>query len=317
MRLRCRVGAALLGVLAAAAGTVHPNAHTPRVGGPAGARPQTAFKSDTDLVVLHVTVFNERSDAVPDLPQSAFQIFEDGEPQEIAFFSGGDVPVAVGLVLDGSASMITRRRMVMAGADAFIRTRHPEDELFTIHFNEHVQFGLPATVPFTSRWSLLQAAVSHYQAAGRTALHDAVIAGLDHLEQATHQKRVLVVLSDGKDNASRQTRDDMLNRARRSDAIVYTVSSANRRNGLESDPRVLRRLARVSGGVAYFPDSDDEVVESFDEIGGNVRRGYLIGYLPPNGAHDGGFRRVRVAVRAPGRAKLTARSREGYDAHAH
>jgi VWFA-related protein len=126
-----------------------------------------------------------------------------------------------------------------------------------------------------------------------------------------------VVLSDGKDNASRHTRDEMLDRVRRSNAIVYTVSNATRRIGGDADPRVLRRLAEAGGGVAYFPDSDDDVVESLDDIAGSVRRGYVIGYVPRNAAHDGGFRRVKVTVRAPGRARLTARSREGYEAHAH
>jgi Ca-activated chloride channel family protein len=264
-----------------------------------------------------VNVFDERSDAVPNLPQSAFRVFEDDEAQEIRFFNSADVPVAVGLVLDSSASMITRRSMVVAGADAFIRASHAEDELFTIYFNEHVTFGLPATVPFTSHQQLLRAAVARYWAGGRTALHDAMIAGLDHLDRATHQKRVLVVLSDGKDNASRHSRDEMLERVRRSNAIVYSVSNASRRTGGDADPRVLRRLAEAGGGVAYFPDSDDEVVESLDEIAGNIRRGYLIGYVPRNVEHDGGYRRVKVTVRGPGRTRLTARSREGYEAHAH
>lgn len=278
---------------------------------------QTTFKSDTDLVVLHVTVLDERSEAVPDLPRHAFRVLEDAEPQEIAFFSSADVPVAVGLILDASASMITRHGMVLAGGDAFVRASHPEDELFTVSFNERVHVGLPSDVPFTSHPTLLRAALRQYRAGGRTGLHDAVIAALDHLDRATHQKRVIVVLSDGKDNASRHTRDEMLDRVRRSSAIVYTVSNANRHNSLEADPRTLRRLADASGGVAYFPDSDQEVVGSFDEIAGNVRRGYLIGYVPRNTAHDGGFRRVTITVRAPGRLRLTVRSREGYEAHAH
>jgi VWFA-related protein len=311
----------LLGLVAAAAATVHPNAQSPRVGDSADAASQTTsqttFKSDTDLVVLHVNVFDERSDAVPNLPESAFRVYEEDEPQEITFFSSADVPVAVGLVLDGSSSMITRRSMVVTGADAFIRASHPEDELFAIFFNERVMFGLPGTVPFTSQPQLLRAAMGRYQAGGMTALHDAVIAGLDHLERATHQKRVLVVLSDGKDNASRHRRDEMLDRVRQSNAIVYTVSNASRRTGGDADPRLLRRLADSGGGVAYFPDSDDEVVESLDEIAGNVRRGYLIGYVPRNATHDGGFRRVKVTVSAPSRGRLNARSREGYEAHAH
>jgi VWFA-related protein len=143
-------------------------------------------------------------------------------------------------------------------------------------------------------------------------MHDAVIAGLEHLELSSHQKRVLVILSDGEDNASRHSEDEMINRARDSDAIIYTVSNANRRVGMPGNPGVLRKLADVTGGVAYFPDSDDEVIESFDELGGNIRRGYSIGYVPSTTTADGGYRKVRVRVSAPGRGNLTARTRDGY-----
>jgi Ca-activated chloride channel homolog len=278
------------------------------------ARQQEAplFRAESDLVVLHVNVFDGRSDAVPGLPQDAFRVFENNIPQEITFFSGADVPVAVGLVLDNSGSMIARQRMTIAGGMAFARSSHPEDELFTVHFNEDVQFGLPASLAFTNRETLLQAALGRYRPGGKTALYDAVIAALDHLERANHQKHVLVVLSDGEDNASRHSEDDMIERARDSDAIIYTVSSGSPRTGLSGDPGVLRELAKVTGGVAYFPDSDDEIVESFDEIAGNIRRGYSIGYIPQNAAHDGAYRRVKVTVRAPGRSNLRVQSRDGY-----
>jgi Ca-activated chloride channel family protein len=279
--------------------------------------PQTVFRSQSDLVVLHVNVFDGRSDAVPDLPQSAFHILEDNKRQDVTFFSGADVPVAVGLILDNSGSMITRHHMVTTGGAAFVRTSHPEDELFTIYFNEYVQYGLPPTVPFTSRQSLLQAALAKYRPGGKTALHDAVISGLEHLERASHQKRVLVVLSDGEDNASRYPEDDMIERARSSDAIIYTVSNANRRIGLPGDPGPLRKLAKVTGGVAYFPRSDEKVVESLDEIAGNIRRGYTIGYVPANPARDGTFRRVKVMVLVPGRTHLSVRTRDGYRAPDH
>lgn len=279
--------------------------------------PQAVFKSESDLVMLHVNVFNGRSDAVPDLPQGAFTVFEDEQRQVITFFSGADVPVTVGLVLDISSSMITRLPMVIAGGDAFARSSPPEDELFTLHFNEHIRFGLPAGVPFTSNQTLLKAALQRYGAGGRTAFHDAVIAGLDHLEFATHQKRVLVVLSDGEDNASRRSEDAMVERARDSNAIIYTVSNANRRLGLAGDAGILRKLASVTGGEAYFPDTDKKVVESFDTIAANIRRGYLIGYVPTNTAHDGAYRNVKVAVRMPGQNTLRVRSRDGYRAHSH
>ncbi|MBI4263417.1 MAG: VWA domain-containing protein [Acidobacteria bacterium] len=275
------------------------------------------FKSHADLVVLDVNVFDGRSDAVPDLPQSVFRVFEDDEPQEITFFSSADVPVTVGLVVDNSGSMIARRAMVVAGGLAFASSSHPEDELFTIHFNEHVRFGLPDGMPFTNRETLLRAALARYPAGGKTALHDAVVSGLAHLERAGYQKRVLIVLTDGEDNASLRSEDEMIERARRSDAIVYTVSNARRDLGAGGNPRVLRTLADITGGTAYVPRSDEAVVRAFDQIAGNIRRGYRIGYVPTNTTHDGGFRRVTVVVRVPGRGDLEVRSRHGYVSDSH
>lgn len=279
---------------------------------PRAQEPLPVFRAESDLVVLHVNVFDRRSDAVPGLPQESFKVFEDDKLQEITFFGGADVPVAVGLILDASGSMIAREHMVITGGTAFARSSHPEDELFTIHFNENVKYGLPATVPFTSSGSLLHSALAAYRPGGRTALYDAVIAGLEHLELATHQKHVLVVLSDGEDNASRYSKEEMMERAFESDAIVYTLSNANRRTGAPGNPGVLRKLADVTGGVAYFPDSDDEVIESFDELAGNIRRGYSIGYVPTNTKQDVGYRRVKVTVTAPGRNNLSVRTRDGY-----
>jgi Ca-activated chloride channel family protein len=269
------------------------------------------FKAQSDLVVLQVNVFDNRSDAVPDLPQSAFTVLEDDRPQEITFFSSGDVPVAVGLVVDNSGSMIARRAMVLAGGTAFAESSHPEDELFTVIFNEHVRYGLPDGVDFTRSRQQLTSALARFPPSGKTALYDAVIEALGHLETASHQKRVLVVLSDGADNASRHTREEMFTRAALSDAIVYTVAKRDADLGSDGDPAVLKRLADVSGGVAYRPRTEAEVVQSFEEIAGNIRRGYAIGYVP---AADGGsgYRRVKVMVRVPGRTNLTARARHGY-----
>ena len=276
--------------------------------------PHPVFTSHADLVVLHVNVFDGRSDAVPDLPRHAFQVLEDGQPQAITLFVGADVPVAVGLVLDASSSMIARQSMLTSGGAAFARASRPEDELFTIHFNENVRFGLPDGVPFTSRATLLHAAIARAQPGGKTALHDAVVAGLDHLEFSSHQKRILVVLSDGEDNASRHSEAEMLERARTSNAIVYTVSNANRRQGIGGNDRVLRRLAETTGGVARFPRSDQDVVESLDRVAASIRRGYMIGYVPDT-PRDGQYHRVQVSVRVPGQKDLRVRSRDGYRAH--
>jgi Ca-activated chloride channel homolog len=269
-------------------------------------------------VVLHVNVFDGRSDAVPDLPQDAFTVLENDRPQQISFFNSADVPVSVGLVVDNSGSMIARQRMVVSGSVAFANASHPEDELFAVIFNENVRFGLPQTVAFTTNPRLLHAALSRFAPGGKTALYDAVVAAIDHLEDAMHQKRVLVVLSDGEDNASRVSRDDMLEKAARSNTIIYTVSNATAGlTGGAGDRRLLRKLAETSGGVAYFPSSDEEVVRAFEQIAGNIRRGYALGYVPTNTTHDGGFRRVLVRVRAPGHTNLRVRARDGYLASDH
>lgn len=271
------------------------------------------FKSQSDIVQLHINVFDKNSDAVPELTKENFLVFEDDRNQQITFFSSEDVPVAVGLVIDNSSSMIAKGRMVLAGAMAFAQSSHPEDELFTVHFNEHVRLGLPPTFPFTSSRPLLRSVLAGLRAGGRTALHDAVISALDHVEKAHHQKHVLIVMSDGDDNASRHSRDEMYERATRSDAIIYTIAINDPRYGGHGSPGVLRRLADIGGGLAYFPRSDEHTVSAFEEIAGNIRRGYSIGYVPSNTARDGGWRKVKVMVRAPGK-RLSARCRDGYTA---
>ena len=277
--------------------------------------PQTPiFRAQSDLVVLYVNVFDGKSDAVPDLPQSAFLVIEDDKPRDITFFSSADVPVAVGLVLDNSGSMIARRAMVLAGGTTFAESSHPEDELFTVIFNENIRYGLPPQLPFTMSREQLKAAIMRYPAGGKTAVYDAVVSALDHLEKASHQKHVLVVLSDGDDNASNHTEDEMLERARATDAIIYAVSSGDWDTGHRGDPGVLRKLADATGGLAYFPRTDRAVVEAFTNIATNIRRGYSIGYVPADTARDGAYHKVKVMVRMRGRNNLNVRSRHGYAA---
>jgi VWFA-related protein len=277
------------------------------------AQDPPVFKSQSDVVQLHVNVFDGDSDAVTELTRDNFLVFEDGRNQEITFFSSEDVPVAAGLVIDNSSSMIARRQLVTAGAMAFAETSHPEDELFIVKFNENVRHALPSTHPFTPSRPLLRATLAGLRAGGKTALYDAVIAALDHVEAANHQKHVLIVLSDGEDNASHHRREDMFDRAARSDAIIYTVATSDPRYGGTGNPGVLRKLAEIGGGLAYFPRSQEQAVDAFTEVAENIRRGYSIGYTPTNTARDGRFRKIKVMVRAKGKS-LTARCRDGYTA---
>jgi Ca-activated chloride channel family protein len=276
------------------------------------AAQEPVFRSRSDVVVLYVNVFDGKSDAVPHLPKDAFQVYEDGVPQPITFFDDTDVPVAVGLVIDNSSSMLTQRRMVLAGGTAFAESSHPDDEAFAIVFNEHVREGLPDSLQFTQSHSLLRAALLKFPPGGKTAMYDAVIAGLDHLQMADLQKRVLIVLSDADDNASSHSRQDMLHRASRSDALIYTVfSGAVSATG--GDPGVMRRLAHMTGGTEYEPKTEMQTVEDFRQIAVNVRRGYRIGYVPKT-SNDGSYHRVKVTVHAPGFKQLNVRVRDGYTA---
>ena len=152
--------------------------------------------------------------------------------------------------------------------------------------------------------------LNRFPPGGKTAVYDAVIAGLDHLPQSPLQKRVLIVLSDGEDNASRATREQMLARAAENDALIYTVARRGGDGGEDGDPGTMKQLSRTTGGTSYFAKSEREVVEAFQEIATNIRRGYSIGYVPPSPV-DGRYHKVRVAVRVPGQS-LTARTRDGY-----
>ena len=273
---------------------------------------EQVFKAGAELVVLHVNVFDGRSDAVPDLPQGSFTVFEDDKPQDISFFSAGDVPVTVGLVIDNSTSMFTERELVVAGTNAFAESSHPEDEMFAIVFNEHVRHGLPDTTQFTTNRLQLRASLQRFPPGGKTALYDAVIEGLNHLDKGMYQKHVLVVLSDGGDNASRHAEQEMLDRVAMSNALIYTVVDPDVFTPGEGDRGVLKRLAKLSGGVAYFPKNSRDLVKDLEEIAGNIRRGYSIGYAPQSTHVHNQTHRVKVVVRAPGRKDLSARVRNVY-----
>jgi Ca-activated chloride channel family protein len=277
------------------------------------AQDEQVFKTAAELVVLHVNVFNGRSDAVPNLPQTAFTVFEDDKPQEISFFSAADVPVTVGLIIDNSTSMLTEREVVRAGASAFAESSHPEDEMFALVFNENVRRGLPDTLAFTTNRLQLQQSVQRFPPGGKTALYDAVIEGLNHLDRGQYQKHALIVLSDGGDNASRHSEQEMLDRVAMSSAIIYTVVDPDAFSAGEGDKGVLKRLAKLSGGVAYFPKTRSDVVKDFEQIAGNIRRGYSIGYAPSWTEHvHNRTHKVKVLVRAPGRNDLSARVRNVY-----
>lgn len=275
------------------------------------------FSSRSDLIVLHLTVLDGRSGFVSGLPREAFTVYEDGRPQEIEFFSNEDSPVTVGLVIDSSGSMQRKREAVIAAGLAFAQSSHPQDEMFTVHFNERVWTGLPDGQPFTSDLSELRTALERSGARGRTAFFDAVTFALRHLETGHRQKKVLVVISDGGDNASTTTFKELLDRAHRADAVIYAIGLSDWYDR-EADPDVLRDLAKATGGEAFFVRNTDRAKERATEIlsriARDIRSGYTIGYSPERAveADADGFRTIKVEVSTPDRRKLTVRARAGY-----
>jgi Ca-activated chloride channel family protein len=264
----------------------------------------------TDLVTLPVAVVDAAGHFVSGLRQEQFTVYDDGEPQPIAFFTSDDLPLTIGLVVDSSASMRAHRDNVTAAAAAFAAMSDPLDEFFTVNFNERVWLGLPSGVAFTENWAQLRATMAAAPAAGMTALHDAVDRALDHVRLGTHSRQALIVVSDGGDNASSHTRDAVLQHARQTATVIYTVMLVDR-DDHEADPRVLKTLARETGGRAFAPRDADEVIRAFEQIAREIRSGYLIGFAPREYV-GGGLHLVRVSVDARDRRQLTVRTRAGY-----
>lgn len=263
------------------------------------------------VVALHATVLDSKGILVSGLGKEDFQIFEDGIPQQIDSFSHEDIPVTVGLVVDNSGSMGPKRPEVIFAALAFSRSSNPLDQMFVVTFNEKVSFGLPGDTLFTDQTSDLRAAMSRIAANGMTALYDAVAAALEHLKKGDRDKRVLIVISDGGDNASKLNLTRIMDMAGQSDAIIYTIGVFDE-NDPDRNPGVLKRFAKITGGEAFLPESLNKVVPICERIARDIRNQYTIAYVPANVNHDGTYRAIHVKAGVPGRKHLVVRTRAGY-----
>jgi VWFA-related protein len=294
---------------------------------PSVARPQEASTSEprqvnpykisvsVSSVVLHATVQNHKGTPVSGLGKDDFQVYEDGVLQQIDFYSHEDIPVTVGLVLDNSGSMRPKRDEVIAAAMAFARSSNPQDQMFVVNFNEHVSFGLPADTPFTDQPGQLQVALSRFKTNGETALYDALAVALEHLKKGNRDKKVLIVVSDGGDNASKYKLSQILAMAGQSEAIIYTIGMYTEENE-DKNPNALRQLSKATGGEAFFPQTIPEVVPICERIAHDIREQYTLAYAPMNRKQDGAYRVIEVKARAPGLGRLSVRTRAGYYAAA-
>jgi len=272
---------------------------------------QLTFAADVDLAVFNVILTDGKGRHVAGLTARDFQVDEDGLAQAITLFDGEDVPATVGLILDSSGSMLDKRTEVVNAALSFVAASNPDDEMFVINFNEHAYAGLPATMAFTQNATVMRGALLRTPPAGYTALYDALGLGIAHLTAGTRTRKALVVLSDGGDNASRRSLDDVLQEARRSNATIYTIGVYDETD-LDRNPRLLRRIADVSGGRAYFPRALVDLDGVWRDVAGSIRSQYTIGYASTNANHDGRFRRVTIKAAQKGRGGLHVVTRDGY-----
>ncbi|HEY6939258.1 MAG TPA: VWA domain-containing protein [Terriglobales bacterium] len=267
------------------------------------------FRARVEEVVLHATVYDDHDHMVTNLDKSAFQIFEDGVPQTITSFRREDIPVAVGIVIDNSGSMRDKRPAVNQAAVNFVRSSNPQDQVFIVNFNDEYYLDQD----FTSSVPQLKDALEKIEARGGTALYDAIVASADHLKKnARLEKKVLLVVTDGEDNASRESLEQAVRRLQAENGpTVYTIGLL----GGERQRRARRALATVAedtGGVAFFPKDLSEVDSITQEVAHDIRNQYTIGYRPTRPQSQGGYRSIKVIAHAHGYKKLQVRTRTGY-----
>jgi VWFA-related protein len=280
---------------------------------PAQKSDEYRIRRDVNLVVLHATVLDERGRFVPDLKQENFRVFEDKMEQKISVFKREDIPVSVGLVIDNSGSMRDKRERVNAAALTFVKTSNRDDEAFVVNFND--DYYLDTDKDFTNDINELKEALERIDSRGSTALFDAIIGSLDHMKKGTKDKRVLLVITDGEDNASRKSLATTVQEAQQSNALIYAVGllSQESKRSAKRARLALTQLTEATGGLAFFPEGLQDTEAICAQIAHDIRNQYTLAYYPSNTAKDGSFRTVHVEVMpARGRGKLSVRTRTGY-----
>ncbi|MBK6722030.1 MAG: VWA domain-containing protein [Acidobacteria bacterium] len=276
--------------------------------------PDERIRVKTDLVSLTLTVTDPYGRYVSGLNKSAFTIFDNNQEQEITYFSDADAPVSIGILFDVSGSMsgekIGKARKAL---ERFIGTSHPSDEYFLIAFNNRAQLLMDRT----RDGDAVLRKLTLVKPKENTALYDAVYLGVERVTRGTHQKRAMLIISDGQDNASRYNFGDVRRLMKESDVVTYAVGIMDRGDsgnalGLQGQA-FLDELSSVTGGKSFYPQTDIEMDEIFERIALELRNQYSIGYIPKDFQPDGKWRKVKVKIKPPrGLPRLTVRSREGY-----
>jgi len=273
----------------------------------------TIFRSDTRLVVLHTTVVDKNGHLVTDLPRDAFTVYENNVVQPIKSFKREDVPVSMGLIIDNSGSMRDKRAKVEAASLTLVKDSNKDDEVFVVNFNDEAFLDNPHGKDFTNDLKELQEALTRIDSRGGTAMRDAIRMSIDHLKEKSHKdKKVLVIVTDGNDNSSVISLENLVKASQQSEVLIYSVGllSEEERREAKRAERALNDLALATGGEAFFPKDVTDVERIAHTVARDIRNQYTIQYTPTNQAMDGSFRAIKVTVKAPG--SPTARTRSGY-----
>ena len=273
------------------------------------AQDAALFRARVGLVVLHATVKNGRGALVTDLVRSAFTVYENGKPQPITLFSREDVPVSLGLLIDNSGSMRLVRTRVEAAALALVSALNSQDEAFVVNFADKPRLD----VPLTNDVQTIRAGIARVDAIGGTALYDAVDMAHAYLhEHAARDRKVLVVITDGNDNASVTTMARVQDELAQGAVAIYAIGLFRDQEAMQRERRDLDQLTTRTGGLAYYPADIEQIDAVALEIARQIRNQYTIAYTPISQALDGSYRAIRVQVRASER--LTVVTRAGYRA---
>jgi len=276
---------------------------------PAPAPTTASFRANVDLVELHVSVMDGLGRPVGGLRQEDFKITENNIDQRITIFKHEDIPVSLGLVLDNSRSIEPRKARLDAAAVSFVENSNPDDETFIVHFD----FDARVTRAFTQDRAILEKDLAGTKPYGQTAIYDGIALALDTMNNARHQKKALLLVTDGIDNMSKITLDQILERVRREKVTIFAIGLLSQSGGLKAEEDI-EKIAHASGGRAYFPNTPEDARVMMDIIARDIREQYTLAYLPSNPMRNGTWRSVRVHITPPkGYPKeLSTSYRHGY-----
>jgi Ca-activated chloride channel family protein len=266
------------------------------------------FTAETRLVVLHASVADKRGKLVTNLDRDAFKIFENGVPQELKLFRREDVPVSLGIIIDNSGSMRSKRERVEAAALNLVKESNPQDEVFIVNFNDEAYLD----VPFTNDVKRMETGIARIDSRSGTAMRDAIDMSLNYMKSdAKKDKKVLLVITDGNDNASNSTLERVVQKSLQSEVLIYAIGLLveEEKHDAAKAKRALKEITSATGGLVFYPTNVGEVQQLTTEIAHDIRNQYTLAYSPSQ-ADDGSYRQIKVVCTAPGSPSV--RTRSGY-----